>query len=277
MATITQLEPLDANQVRNNAGGFVYEVSRFQRLRRFFCLGVEGGTYYVSEKALIFTLALCARLGDERTKKAAYEALNAVCRIPTSLFMFVGFCEAVSDGGSGWGRAHRRAVSDWYNSKSAMDLAMHITKYQNREGWTHLDLLRLSHTVPQSPAHALIFRYIVKKQLEIETTGDLQPDDLNTVDSVRRFLNAVEEAKKATMPEDIIRLIAEHSLVREHVPTTLLNSRTVWEYLLVKMPLTAMIRNLGKMSALGLFTDAENTEKVTSRLRNEEALKRARI
>eukprot|EP00128_Syssomonas_multiformis_P015667 Colp12_sorted_trinity150504_noHs@6660 len=197
-ASASQMEPLDARQVRNQAGGFVYKTSQLQRLRRFFCLGVEGGTYYATEKelsienttsiiqlirsngeavvaeakkfsvegrvakekAIIFTLALCARLGDEKTKKAAYSALNDICRIPTSLFMFVGFCEAVSTAGTGWGRAHRRAVANWYNSKTPMDLAMHITKYQNREGWTHLDLLRLSHTAPTSPAHALIFRNV---------------------------------------------------------------------------------------------------------------------
>eukprot|EP00128_Syssomonas_multiformis_P015669 Colp12_sorted_trinity150504_noHs@30693 len=316
-ASASQMEPLDARQVRNQAGGFVYKTSQLQRLRRFFCLGVEGGTYYATEKelsienttsiiqlirsngeavvaeakkfsvegrvakekAIIFTLALCARLGDEKTKKAAYSALNDICRIPTSLFMFVGFCEAVSTAGTGWGRAHRRAVANWYNSKTPMDLAMHITKYQNREGWTHLDLLRLSHTAPTSPAHALIFHYIVKGQLDASsdsqpTTGDL---DTATVDSVRGFLHAVLQAKHATTPEELIPLITQHALVREHVPTTLLGARAVWEHLLIKMPLMAMIRNLGKMSALGLFEDAGNTQRVTSRLQNEDALKRARI
>ncbi len=46
--TIPQSEPLDDRQVKNNAGGFAYEVSPLMRLRRFLILGADGGTYYVS-------------------------------------------------------------------------------------------------------------------------------------------------------------------------------------------------------------------------------------
>ena len=61
--------------------------------------------------SLLFVLAMCARLGDEKTKQRAYEAVNQVCRIPTHLFYFIELCQNFSTGsGSGWGRAHRRAI-----------------------------------------------------------------------------------------------------------------------------------------------------------------------
>lgn len=50
--------------------------------------------------------------------------------------------------------------------------------------------------------------------------------------------------------------------MREHIPTDLLNDRSVWAALLVKMPMTAMIRNLGKMSAVGLLTPDEKNKYV---------------
>lgn len=97
-----------------------------QRLRRFLCLGSEGGTYYQGEKELgienaqailkliengrgievvetiktysvegrtskqnpiMFALALCAKSTDLKTKQAAYASLSEICRIPTHLFM----------------------------------------------------------------------------------------------------------------------------------------------------------------------------------------------
>src|SRR4051812_6986986 len=48
-----QSEPLlGENQVRNNAGGFVYAIDDWQRLERFLILGAEGGTYYTGERKL---------------------------------------------------------------------------------------------------------------------------------------------------------------------------------------------------------------------------------
>ena len=61
----------------------------------------------------VLVLAMCARLGDDRTKQRAYDAFERVCRIPTHLFQFVELCENLNmtaGAGSGWGRAHRRAI-----------------------------------------------------------------------------------------------------------------------------------------------------------------------
>ena len=57
-----------------------------------------------------------------------------------------------------------------------------------------------------------------------------------------------------------MELISANGLVREHVPTQLLNSRTVWSALLKKMPMMAMVRNLGKMASIGMFTGPENRQ-----------------
>jgi 60 kDa SS-A/Ro ribonucleoprotein len=46
----TQLERVRADQIQNNAGGFVFAVSDEQRFLRFLILGTEGGTYYVGER-----------------------------------------------------------------------------------------------------------------------------------------------------------------------------------------------------------------------------------
>lgn len=258
--TVPQSQPLPG-QVPNTAGGFTWQLDDTKRLRRFLCLGSEGGTYYIGEKQLgrenaeailrliacgrgedvvkeivefsvegraakqnpiIFALALCAREKDPDTKKAAYDALGKVCRIPTHLFAFVDFCEALSEG-SGWGRAHRRALQNWYNEKAPKALAMAVTKYRQRGGWSHLDVLRLTHLKPEKVGVACVCRYVVKGIEQCRADFSTQGAE---VDEVLAFLEAVEVAKTAD-EADVIRLIREQGLVREHIPTPMLNSANV--------------------------------------------------
>ena len=61
---------------------------------------------------------------------------------------------------SGWGRAHKTAIQRWYKQFETKpdNLARLVTKYKNREGWTHKDVLRLAHPVPRAPAFGFILR-----------------------------------------------------------------------------------------------------------------------
>ena len=48
-----QSQPIPGrNQVKNNAGGFVFKIDKWDQFLRFLILGAEGGTYYVNEKKL---------------------------------------------------------------------------------------------------------------------------------------------------------------------------------------------------------------------------------
>lgn len=52
-AHVPQMEALDARQVQNQAGGFVYAVSNLDQVRRFLILGAEGNTYYATERKMV--------------------------------------------------------------------------------------------------------------------------------------------------------------------------------------------------------------------------------
>jgi hypothetical protein len=71
--------------------------------------------------------------------------------------------------GTGWGRAHKRAVSKWYTSfeKDPEKLARLVTKFKNRESWSHKDVVRLAHTSTSDKAVGFILRYISKFQTNI--------------------------------------------------------------------------------------------------------------
>ncbi|XP_062594191.1 RNA-binding protein RO60-like [Saccostrea cucullata] len=71
--------------------------------------------------------------------------------------------------------------------------------------------------------------------------------------AVADLLDGIERAKKTRNVNVITDLILKHRLVRENVPRFFLNEKQVWLALSRHMPMTALIRNLGKMSNLDIF------------------------
>ncbi len=66
-------------------------------------------------------------------------------------------------------------------------------------------------------------------------------------------VEALEKAKKASRKAEIIALINDGDLPREVIPTQWLNELEVWDALLPRMPLTALVRKLGKVVAERFF------------------------
>ena len=80
-----------------------------------------------------------------------------VCRIGTHLFHFAEYVNALR----GWGRGLRNAVGRWYLDQEADKLAYQVVKYQQRDSWSHGDLLRLAHPKAPSAEHEAVFRWIL--------------------------------------------------------------------------------------------------------------------
>jgi 60 kDa SS-A/Ro ribonucleoprotein len=310
--TTPQTEPTpgqEHKQVKNEAGGYTYKADRWARLDRFLLLGSEGGTYYVGEQQLtkdnasnvlaclasdpqrvvkavvavsesgrapkndqaIFVLALAAsaKLPDGQpdvpTRHAALDNLHRVCRIPTHLYHFLEFCKGLR----GWGPTLDHAVEHWLLSKPTEDLAYQTVKYFSRDGWSMRDVLRKAKPVSQDPARGALFRWAAKGLHGLKE-GQMPP----------AIVGAFEMAKTATV-SGLVGLIQQFNLPREALPTTALNHPEIWEALLAGMQgkqLTALVRNLGKMTAVGLvqpFSTAEAT--IVQRLTDADQLKAARV
>ena len=300
-----QDEPIPGSaQVPNSAGGYAWPVDAWTRLDRFLVLGTEGGTFYVGERPLtvenatavreclaedgvrvvrrvveisasgraakndpaLFVLALAASSEDAATRAAALDALPAVARTGTHLFHWLRFVKAFR----GWGRGVRKAVGRWYTAKSPEDLAYQLLKYQSRDGWAHRDALRLAHPKAPSYEHDVLFRYATRGWESIEGSNALRTEiggRLETVQAIRSMSVA-----------DAARAIRVYRLTREMVPTELLTSPEVWDALLERMPMGALVRNLGVMSKVGLLVPASDAmHAVVRKLGDREALRRARI
>jgi len=150
-------------------------------------------------------------------------------------------------------------------------LANQIVKYQGRtvEGtgnqWTHRDVLRSAHVKPVSDQHNALFRYAVK----------------GVVPEFSDFIRAYEELK-ALGAKDVnksIQIITENKIPHDAWPTELKNESKVWEAALADLPLTALIRNLGKLTSVGVLKTGgfDNIKVVTSKLADQAYIKKSRV
>jgi len=365
-AAVPQWFRIDPDQIPNNAGGFVWQISDREQVIRYLIIGSEGGNYYQTPqqvssqcascvlrmtrtpdnfKWLIATirqvsiegraakqestlLALATAIVFAPTPAAKTDALNAVkdcVRILTHMYMLIGYIKIFSKAGhpnlisaasassassavvgSGLGRGIRRVFGEYFYSRTGIEIANLMTKYQNREGWTIKDVLTLIHIDPKKmkdDGGRLAIEWVFKTKeefTEILKAKDAQlPQNpsLGGGTLVKTLFNAIKEIhtiaerplQPATNPslaglsnyqyseelDRIVNLINTAGLCREHLPSQLFKYRKIWEALLLSkgangkrqgMPITALIRNLGKLSTaeIGIIDPNYNPDRTPS-------------
>lgn len=298
-----QSQPIPGKtQVQNSAGGYVFELGPMDRLRRFLVLGTEGGTYYAGERKhteqalagvrtaldelgeaavaeivavsidgraprndeAIYALAMAAGHSNPDVRKAALSRLGAVCRIGTHLFQFM---EAVQHF-RGRGRALNAAIRHWYLDKDPDALAYQLVKYRQRGGWSHRDVLRL--VKPKAAGLSAE----MDKLLGWVARGDVDLERLP--DSVYAY----ERAQQAATPAQTAGLIGRYGtkLPWEALNTDHLTDPAVIEALVPNMPLGALVRQLGRMSAAGSLKPMGRLTQVTAeRIRDEDNVRKSKL
>jgi 60 kDa SS-A/Ro ribonucleoprotein len=183
-----------------------------------------------------------------------------------------------------FGARARRAFSNWYLSRGTFALARQVSKYQQREGWSHRDVLRLAHVDPtglSEDVQATLRWASGQPMTEHTIVRKNNPDKPEVRPDLTRFLPPVivglELAKKAATVEEIVALIQQYKLEREHIPTQWLNHKEVWVTMMFNMGLTALIRNLNKMTKCGLFEDPEMVTYVGNQITSVERLMKERV
>lgn len=301
-----QTEPIPGSgQTQNNAGGFSWSVDDETHLKRFLILGSNSSTYYVGQRELtkqnlevvermlkdgqgrtvvdaiveiskagrapsndpaLFALARCSAADDQDTRQYALANLSQVARTGTHLLHFVAYTKQFR----GWGRAYRHAVAEWFNTREEQNLAYQLVKYQQRDGYSQRDLLRLAHPKAKTSTSNTLYYWVTKGWKGV---GD-EPHP----DEKLRIIWAYERAKSAQDDKEVASLIKEYRLPREAVPTQFLHSVRVWEALLEDMPIEAMMRNLATMTREGMITPlGDTTRQIAERLRNRDTILKARL
>ena len=237
------------------------------------------------------------------TKTEALNAVNDCVRILTHMYMLIGYIKLFSKAGhptisssssfsssssakggevtvvvgSGFGRGIRRVFGEYFYSRTGIEIANLITKYQNREGWTIKDVLTLIHIDPKRMKDddgRLAIDHVFKNKEEFAEILKTAPPSpaVNLFNAIKEIHTLTERIAQppvnpalASLPNyqsiadlnHMGHLIESAGLSREHLPSQLFKQRRIWEALLTNkgpsgkgkgMPLTALIRNLGKLS-----------------------------
>lgn len=295
----------EADMVANSAGGYSFKLDKWKNLERFLILGSEGGTYYISQRkltkdniknsiacikedagkvltmlynisvqgrahkndpAIMLLAVLFAETDDKIVKHAASKMFPEICRTGTHMFTFAQYVDDLRS----WGRAIRNAFGNWY-SMDPTKLEYQMIKYAGRtvEGtknqWTHKDILRSAHVKPASPMHAQLFKYAVKNEFSNELPLVYATEELKSL--------RAEDIKRS------IELITEHKIPQDAWPTEIKNNVAVWRASLNDIPLKALIRNLNRLTSIGVLDKGPNeyVSMVVSKITDEAYLKKSRI
>lgn len=301
--------PGRTDMARNNAGGYGWEVDDRTRLMRFLVLGSEAPTYYVSQQELtvqnaetvrrlvsnadtaadavmtavsvseagrapkndpaLFVMAMALAFGPPEAKRLVVDNIHRVARTGYHWLTLARYVEGLR----GWGRAARRTFWQFFERNDASKLAYQVAKYRQRGGWSIRDLLRLTHWTTSDPVKRAIVDWVAHRE-------DAWPprEAASADDPALASIAGLEAVSKAKTVDEVLDAIKRYRLTWEMVPTEWLNRAKVWEALLPNLPYTALMRNLGRLSALGLVAPmSERARWVADRLTDEEWIKKSRV
>lgn len=291
----------ETEMAKNNNGGFSFVISDWDYYKRFLIIGPSDGNnavgaseltdegfklvkklvaqdykqvvdiavgYSVSGRApkndpAIIAVALTACYGDSEAQQYAHSKIREVCRTGTHMFLYA---QVINTFGK-WNAAAKRAFASWYNERPSDRLAVQMLKYQQRNGWSHRDVLRLAHVKPNDDVKNAMFRHAVgSEKIDLQHLLPSLYDDV-------RSMNTADNA------DTIVHLIENNQNVSwEMVPTKFLNDPKVLAALIPNMGMTALIRQLGRFSSAGLTTPMTDTFKmIRDKLSDAAAIKNGRI
>ena len=308
---IPQTEPLDDRQVKNNAGGYSYKTNIWTQLDRFLLIGTEGGTFYVNERKLTFdnikVVDKCLEKDGDRvlkrlvdfsvtgrayrqdqilyvlarafchtdTKKEAERIFNKIVRTGYHLFLFISFIKEMR----GMGRAMRRTIASWYLDKDDEALSYQLLKYQNRNGWTHKDVLALCHAADNrsSIRWALDLPLGLRTIIRDKNTDHFKIINYESTGALPSRLEKYETLCKTDNKKEVINLIETERFTHEMVPNQWKNDPDIWIALLNDMPVNATLRNLGKLASLGLLDLFSDSLRTLENKFSAESLSRSKV
>ncbi|GAA3693374.1 TROVE domain-containing protein [Nonomuraea antimicrobica] len=309
--------PGRGDQVRNAAGGYVFDKDLWTKLEDFLILGTTGGTYYVGadkltadnadvlfqaiaadgprvvalltgistarpprapkQRPALFALAACYAKGDADTRQAAKAALAKVARTTDHLAQFFGYYKNLGGKPTARGvaptagRSLRTALGSWFLTGTADEVAFRACKARQRrtpqgESFDLRDVLRIAHPAADDEQRRTLFGWIAGN-----VTDEQAREALPAVD---RFLTA----KAVTSVDEAVRVVSDQRVPWEFLPDAMLREPAVWDALVGTIGMTALLRNLARMTRLGtLEPTGEATRRAAARLTDRDALLRARI
>ena len=300
----------------------VADTTKFETLCKMLKSVSVAGRAAKQEPTLLSIAAAIVFAPTQVEKKMAYDLITTIpksekeccIRTPTHMFMLLGYVNSLSklktkESGKGWGHGLKTAICSYYYNREGRDLAFSIMKYQNREGWTHADVIRMIHLDPsklKDDGARLIIEYVMSKHKRRENDQSkkdkkkillLNPHkalsqqefsskldsihlsststEWTQLEKVAHLLKSCLKLQNEKNPAQAVKLIEGASLVRENIPTTFMNSFEVWESMLPNMQPEALMRNLGKLTTFKEF--GRHVQSVVQTLTNADKIRKSMV
>jgi 60 kDa SS-A/Ro ribonucleoprotein len=291
----------EKEMIQGRSGGFMFDAGLWTMLRRCLLIGTAQSTYYAGKQELtedfvkvleqaiatdpervateivyasdgkainnsapLLALVLLSMGETPAAKKAFIEIFPQVVRTGSHFYEWLSYTKSLR----GFGKVIQEAGKKWLSKEDVKGLAYQLLKYQQRNGFSHRDALRLFHVHPLTPDHDQLFEWVVKGW------EDLPPESPSPAlvqvwwyEWLKRNPNQTHQA------------IAEGHLTHEMVAPVGKMDRQAWQLLFNQMPIGAMLRNLGSLTELGVLRadEPQNLKRIEDVLNNPQHLRKGRI
>lgn len=291
----------ESEMIQGRSGGFMFDAGIWKMLRRCLLIGTAQSTYYAGKRELtedfvavvkdaiaenpnkvaeeilyasdgrsinnsapIFALVLLSMGEAPEAKKAFQEIFPQVVRTGSHFYEWLNYTKSLR----GFGKVIREVGKNWLSREDVKGLAYQLLKYQQRQGFSHRDALRLFHVNPPTENHRQLFEWVVKGWEQLPT--EIPSDALAQIwwyEWLKRNSNQTHEA------------ILKGHLTHEMAAPVGKMDRQAWQLLFNEMPIGAMLRNLGSLTELGVLRadEKDNLQRVEGVLNNKERLRKGRI
>ncbi|MBW4559675.1 MAG: TROVE domain-containing protein [Mojavia pulchra JT2-VF2] len=299
-----QTQPIpgrEAEMIQGRSGGYMFDAGIWKMLRRCLLIGTAKSTYYAGKQELtedfvaiikqavaenpgrvaeeimyasdgrainnsapILALVLLSMGEAPEAKKAFAEIFPQVVRTGSHFYEWLNYTKSLR----GFGKVVREVGKTWLSREDVKGLAYQLLKYQQRQGFSHRDALRLFHVKPPTETHRELFEWVVKGWEDLP--ADIPSEALAQIwwyEWLKRNPTQTHEA------------IAQGRLTHEMAAPVGKMDKQAWQLLFQEMPISAMLRNLGSLTELGVLRTDEsaNVLRVEAVLNNKEHLRKGRI
>ena len=299
-----QTEPIPGRQAemtRGRSGGYQFKADLWQQLRRCLLLGTAQGSFYankheltndfadivwqavainpqrvaaeiayasdghaINNSAPLFALVLLSMDEAPAAKQAFQEVFLHVVRTGSHFYEWLSYTRSLR----GFGKLVRTCGQAWLTKPDGKALAYQFLKYQQRHGYTHRDALRLFHVKPPTPDHQSLYQWATQGW---DTVPAAPPNE------AMAQIWWYERVKRD--PSLTLEAIRQGRLTHEMIAPIGQMDRAAWQLLFEDMPIGALLRNLGSLTALGVLTASKhkNLKHLAERLQSKRQLRQGRI
>jgi 60 kDa SS-A/Ro ribonucleoprotein len=291
----------EQEMIQGRSGGYMFDAGIWKMLRRCLLVGTAQSTYYAGKQELtedfvnvvkqavaenpekvaeeilyasdgrainnsapILALVLLSMGETPEAKTAFMEIFPQVVRTGSHFYEWLNYTKSLR----GFGKVIREVGKNWLSREDVKGLAYQLLKYQQRQGFTNRDALRLFHVKPPTENHRQLFEWVVKGWDDLPT--EIPSDALAQI-------WWYEWLKRN--PEKTHQAISQGRLTHEMTGPVGKMDKQAWNLLFQEMPIGAMLRNLGSLTEIGVLRadDKKNLKRVQAVLNNQEHLRKGRI